>query len=614
MVRDRNRVVTLRPAGFEPARTFTDYRGGTVRRRTRHKRLLQTLSGLAAVGLLAAGTTGARAEGTGEQNDAALIPVAVTGPDKVDLSLEGAPPPEGEPQIDLRLHAPGEAEADEDGVVHPLHQGQYRITIDATGLQDVADVQLPCDAEGLVAVCTANELYGGDQYNPHWGIRLDTSEASEAGDTGSIEVSGEGDGLEFTGHRIDVLVGGPEFRMRQLSEPEGLTAGEVYRAPLGFRNTGELPAHGAVLRVSGSRGLSFAEEHSNCEYAVENQDNLVRMRRVALCTFDGTFQAGTSYRLSTPMKVQTADFAHLDVLSYYFTALDPAEADRLQTGAYHSGDGPALTLERDPDTGSGSYVEHAELDFPHSSYDLDLTGDRVQGDAGGTVQAQVTLHNRGPAWFGALRSGGEPIGFTVEIPEGATATGVPGPCMPLGSAEDGPERYLCFGSTPLLEQDQRTFTFGLRIDRRIEGAKGRIYLPEWDNPSEGKPDNDDGWIVLNGTGDEQTPGDDGGQDGSGDTGGSGDSGGASEGDTGGSGSGDGSDDAGGGGSAGGQENGDENGGLALTGTSAWTLGGLALTALVAGAAAMVATRRRRTVGAHVENTGNTGNTGNAAPA
>ncbi|MBN3928987.1 hypothetical protein IQ279_04920 [Streptomyces verrucosisporus] len=264
-----------------------------MRRHSRHRLWQRAVGGLTVAGMLAAGAVGtANAE---EPGGAAPIPVAFTGPGSFDLSLQAGEPAEGEAQIEVGLKGPGEVDPDHEGVIPPpIHQGEYTVTIDATGLEGVADVKLPCDADGLVAVCTEYELYAGDVYNRNWDIGLAPGAESEAGDTGTITVTGEGEGLEFTEHSIDVLVGGPELRMRTLTEPEGFAAGDTFEAPLGFRNVGGVDADGVILRFTGSRGLSFPEEYGNCAYAVENEDNLIRMRRVALCAFEGTFEKGGS--------------------------------------------------------------------------------------------------------------------------------------------------------------------------------------------------------------------------------------------------------------------------------------------------------------------------------
>jgi hypothetical protein len=398
------------------------------------------VSGLAAVGLLMTGTAGAAWAGD-EAGQGEPVPVTFTGPDHYDLSLDAKAPPAGEYSFEIGLKGPGgEPEPGDDGVIMPTHQGEYTVTVDASGLKGVADVRLEqehgCTVTGAVAVCDEDELYNGSIRNIDVGVALSAADGAEGGDHGTITVTGKGDGLAFTSRTIDVLVGAPEYRMRRLHEPEGFQAGDTYAAPLAFRNVGALDGGKATLRVYGSRGLTFPQEFSNCWYGVEDPDDLIRMRHVVVCTFTGHFEAGQAYRLSTPMKVATADFALRDNLGYHVDRQTRAEALK-NVEDVHQGSGAVLTLKK---AGSGgTYVKYSELDFPtHNTYDLDLTGDRVDGAKGETVEATVTLANHGPAWFAALRSGGEPIVFTVDVPDGATVTDVPDGCRPKGV--DGPGR------------------------------------------------------------------------------------------------------------------------------------------------------------------------------
>ncbi len=556
-----------------------------MRRHSRPGRRRRLVSGLTIAGLLTSATAGvAQADDTQAPGTPAPIPVSITGPDHHDLSLEESYPAEGQPSFEIGLRAPGEA--DMEGNATSIHQGDFTVTIDASKLEGVADVKLPCDPEGLVAVCSGSELYAGEVHNPNWDVRVRAADGAEAGAAGSITVTGEGEGLTFTGHTVNVLVGGPEFEMRKLTEPEGFAAGEVFRAGMGFRNVGGVAADGVVLRFTGSRGLTFPQKFSNCSYAVENEDHLIRMRRVALCTFEGEFEPGVAYRLSTPVKVKTADFALRDILGYRFTSLASAGTAPIE------GEGQELTLER-VQGDSAAYTRHAALDFPTgNTYDLDLAGDRAKGAEGETVTVDVALHNRGPAWIGDLRSGGEGVHFTVGVPDGATVVKAPDACH--ADEEEGGRvlSFWCQAETPLLEQDTREFAFDLRIDEVVEGATGRMQLAGGPHRSEADPANDDGWIVLNGTGDEETPGDTGGQggsDGSDGTEGSDDSDDASGDDDGASASG-----GSGGGDGDGSDSGtDTDGGsLALTGTGAMTLGGVALALLAAGGGLIVVRRRR----------------------
>ncbi|MBM7093474.1 hypothetical protein JTP67_34195 [Streptomyces sp. S12] len=464
---------------------------------------LRALGLLAATSLVAVG-----AAGTAVAAEAPL-PVTITGEDRVGLSLHSDNGDPSEPQVRLRLKAPGE-EFDGDGVVPPVFTGEYTIRIDATGLKGVASVKLPCDADGLVAVCTGTELYAGEQYNRLGGIRLDIDDDSEAGDAGSITVTGEGEGLEFSPLTVDVLVGGPELLNRRLSVPDDLRAGGTYRAPVGLRNAGSMPAEGAVLRFHGSRGVSFPDSYGNCSYLETTTGPLLRQGTDVVCAFPDTLDAGTAYALAEPLHVKTADFALNDIFTYSFTAVPPAEARKLRAAEGHRpGTGPDLELTKVAGADAADYTRYVDLDLPrNNTYDLELTGASAHGKAGDTVTAEIGFRNNGPAWLSAQRSGGEPVVFTVRVPEGATVTKSPERCGETTLTEDE-KGYLCWVSTPLLEDASLTFPFTFRIDRVVRNARAEVALPEWDNPWDSDQSNDSAWIVLNGSdepGDGGTPG------------------------------------------------------------------------------------------------------------
>ncbi|MGX1316437.1 hypothetical protein RKD24_006556 [Streptomyces calvus] len=433
------------------------------------------------------------------------LPVAVTGPDSVNLSLHPDPNEPGEPEIELGLRAPGEPVPDDDGVIWPIHTGDYTITVDASSLAGVAAVDFSglggwqgCSVDGLVATCGGSEIYAGEDYNDLGGIGLDVTDESAAGDTGSIEITAVGDGLAFTGHTVDVLVGGPELLMKQLSEPAGFQAGDTFPAPLGFRNAGGLGGDGVVLRISGSRGLSFPGAFENCWYDPRDPDDLLG-RSTALCVFDSEFAGEAAYGLSAPFPVETAGFALYDALSYSFSAVPADQArEMLADGDYQAGTGAPLELVRVPDTDPAGYTRYAEMDFPTANtFDLDLSGERLRARQGSTVSVDIGFANHGPAWLASLRSGGEPISFWVDLPPGTTATAVPEACQPGWEGSEGD--YVCFVDTPVLEDASATFTFGLRVDEVVKNAAGRAFFA-YTMPNEGNPANDSGTILLNPTG------------------------------------------------------------------------------------------------------------------
>ncbi|MFF7209695.1 hypothetical protein ACFZAU_04040 [Streptomyces sp. NPDC008238] len=547
-------------------------------RRPVRRSVSRTAIGLVAAVALAAGF-GSAAPALAD--DGAPLPVTITGESHVDLSLQGDDDDPSQPQVVLRLAAPGSDEPDDDGVVPVVHQGPYTIKIDATGLEGVAAVKLPCDPTGLTAVCERNEINAGEAYNRIGGIRLDIDADSAAGDFGTIKVTGEGEGVDFAPLTIDVLVGGPELLGRKLSEPKGFAAGDTYEAPVGFRNVGGMAADGTVLHFHGSRGLSFPDSYGNCAYKHTTEGSLLYQGTDAICTFPGTYKTGTAYTLTEPLKVKTAAFALRDGFSYGFSAVGAKKAEALlKNDGYTPGTGAPLTLEELPGASAGDYTRYADLDLPSgNTYDLVLTGASAQGRAGDTVKAEIGFRNDGPGWISALRSGGEPIGFTVAVPEGAKVTKAPESCN-LTTIEEGVKGYLCWVGTPLLEDAKLSFPFELHIDKVVKNAKGKVSLPRWNDPAETEDSNNTAWIVLNATG---------GGDGS-----QGSSGGpsatpspsASDDDAPGSG---GTSD-GGSSSTGGDSDG---GGLAFTGAGgALLLGGAGLLALGLGAVVIVVVRRR----------------------
>ncbi|MEW1682058.1 hypothetical protein [Streptomyces sp. NPDC093594] len=548
------------------------------------RRLRARLAALGAVGVTALAAAGV--QGAAHAADAPL-PVVITGEDRVDLSLHSDNGDPTEPQVDLRLDVPG-TPFEGDGEVPPVHLGDYTVRIDARGLKGVAKADLPCDADGLVAVCSGHDLYAGTTYNRVGGIRLDLADDSEAGDAGKIVVTGEGEGLDFRPLTIDVRVGGPELLNRELSLPKTLKAGETFEPPLGVMNVGGLPAEGTVLRLYGSRGLSFPDGFGNCSSSVVDTGPLLRQHTEVLCTFPGILEAGVAYSLAGPVRVKTADFALHDIFSYSFRPLEPGEAKTLHRGeGRRQGSGPDLTLQRAGEADPAQYTKYAELDLPTTNtYDLELTGASASGRAGDTVTAEIGFANNGPAWISALRSGGEPFSFTVVAPEGATVTSAPEECRTV-TVDGSVPGHRCSVATPLREDARLTFPFELRVDRVVEGAKGKVAMPDWDNPFDSDPANDTAWIVLNAPdapGDGGAGGSDGGPSAGPSAPGTGDEGGSDGPDGGTNGT---------NGTSGGVAGGDTGGGLALTGAQGvGLLGGAALLALGLGAGVLAHQRRR----------------------
>lgn len=529
------------------------------------------------VGLLATAVllTGGLASTAQAEDEAPLTLPITASKSHVDVDLADHAEGMQGPEVTVGFKGPGEEpEPDEDGVIYPVRNADFKVTVDASDLEGVASVDLSglhnCDVEDLVAVCEGWEIYAGEYYNELGSIQFNANSRSESGDTGTVRVTGEGENLTFTPQNIEVLVGGAAYKGRTLTEPKGFKAGDTLQAPLGFRNAGGQDGKGAVLKVHGSHGLLFEERYENCTYTETTTGSLLRQGTDVVCVFPGTFKAGAAYELSAPMAIGTRDYAAFDIVHYRFST-------GTASGSGTPGDGPALTLREVPGADAGDYATYTELDFPTGTpVDLELTGASVKGGQGDTVEAELGFRNNGPAWISSLRSGGEPIRFTVGTPEGTTVTKAPTNCR-QANVEDKRE-YFCSVATPMLPDVSFDLPFELRIDKVVPGAKGKAALPEGGRP-DSDPSNDTAWIVVNGTGDDAPGGGDGDDGGQGDDGGSAGTGGE-DGDT----QGGGPNDA----------DADADGGLASTGAGATLLIGGSAVVLVALGAGLYLLRRRTT--------------------
>ncbi|MER5475597.1 hypothetical protein ABT026_01230 [Streptomyces sp. NPDC002734] len=427
---------------------------------------------MAVAALLLGGTTAnAGAATTGAATNGAEEPLPVSvgfSPERMDVRA-------GEfHELFPYLEVPGsEPEPDpETGAVPPVHDGPYTLTFDATGLDGVASVDLPC-GDGPVTTCVYDRMYWPDFPIDILTLKVDPEAAPGA--TGVLTVTGEGEGLAFTSRPLTVRVVAPEYQERVLAEPEGFRAGDVLSAPLGFRTGNGLAGHGAVLRVSGTRGLALARDHENCWYAEKTDGPLPGQGSDAVCVLPQYFEAGVGYELAEPFEVAARDFALDDTLAYSFEEGGAGRAQELMAGReFRQGAGAPLTVRRAAAQPSGGYADDVTLTLPSTgAYDLELTGDRARVVAGRTATVEVGFGNAGPAWYSGLADGddgGEPLSLVLEAPEGATVT-----AAPEGCAADGAGAYRCVLGA-VAEDDHRTYAFTLRVDRKVHGATAAVTL------------------------------------------------------------------------------------------------------------------------------------------
>ncbi|MFI8189200.1 hypothetical protein ACIF8T_10455 [Streptomyces sp. NPDC085946] len=398
----------------------------------------------------------------------------------------------------------------------------------------------------------------------------------------------------------------PGLVLEDIAAIDGVKPGSRFEVPAGFTNTGSEALGKVWLSYSVTRGLSHTELPSNClRYDVGSFDE-APSKSSAVCAFDQTVRPGVVYAPEKPLTLDALDHALYDDLRVTVSTYDAAPGD----GAAEPvrGTAPAVELVERPDAtpappGSAERAEWDAADVDVTAVntaDFQVTGARLKGAVGDTVDLTVRFTNAGPGWLYRSEELGIPATrVLIGMPAGTTVTKGNGNCTALSAGS-----YRCGTPQAWVDEDEGvTYAFKVRIDKAVAGAKGSVALDSEPRPFDDDKANDTAVITLDVTG--------GGSTGGGSTGG-GSTGGGSASTTGGSGSAStgGSDSTAGSGSAAGGSSGDggsaaagsstagstdasADGGLASTGSSALPLAGAAAAAVAAGAAAVLVTRRRR---------------------
>ncbi|MFD5892888.1 peptidase [Streptomyces sp. NPDC060366] len=369
---------------------------------------------------------------------------------------------------------------------------------------------------------------------------------------------------------------GAELVFEQSGPIDGLRPGDSVDVPFAVKNKGDAPATRVVLYLSGSQGLAYDKKYSNCVYEDAPAQDEGPAQVNAVCDIEQTLEPGVVYEPAEPIGLDVLDRALYERLNVNILAGVATFPDGTQHGG---GADPVLRLVARTAPEAPGTVHGGELGVDitaENTADFALTGSKVKGKAGRTVDAKVTFANKGPAW--ARNDVYGPIGvFDVGIPKGTTVTKVPEFCEPAGAAgAAGAATYRCTTPYNYADEDsERAYVFGLRIDKVVANAKGTVAFVKGDHhwgtlPFDKNRTNNTAEIVVNASAGGATTG------------------GTSGGTTGGTGGATGS--SGGTGSTGGT--GTQLGELAETGSGGTLLAGGAAAALLAAGGVVVAVRRR----------------------
>ncbi|MFD3488664.1 LAETG motif-containing sortase-dependent surface protein [Streptomyces sp. NPDC058665] len=357
----------------------------------------------------------------------------------------------------------------------------------------------------------------------------------------------------------------PSLALGDIKPITGVKPGSPVDLPVTVVNNGTTTVEKLWIKYTATRGLAFPEVPSNCQKQYVGAYDEMPERWIAICAFDKAVKPGVAYTPQKPFAVKAEKHAFDDEMWVTVTDYEPSP-DENSTPT--PGTAPEIELIESPTGGTGSTDRFRVPVTSVNTADYEVTGAALRGKPGDTVTMKVTFTNTGPGWVWS-KPGTPWTSVLVTLPAGTSVVKPDFYCKAKGKV------YNCGLTTrPQEHLETAAFTFKLKIDKKVAGAKGSVALSNRKLPFDPDKANDTAPITLEVTGGE--PGTTGGT-----VGGSGSTGGSSGGSTGGP-------------SAGGTGTATTAGNLAATGSSSATLpiAGAAAAAVVTGAGTILVVRRR----------------------
>jgi hypothetical protein len=384
----------------------------------------------------------------------------------------------------------------------------------------------------------------------------------------------------------------PGLVLDEIAPIEGVKPGSTFAVPAGFTNTGTEALDKVWMSYEVSHGLSHTELPSNCRAWKVGGFDEIPVGTKAVCEFDQTVEPGVVYEPGKALRVDALDSALYDSVTVVVSAHDNAPGDEASSGPVQ-GTGSPLELVARPDAAPAApgSAPHEDWDrrkavvTAENTADFQVTGDRLKGRVGDTVNLEVKFTNAGPGWVNNRTTGTPAAQVLIKMPPGTAVTEDHGYCDKLPSGT-----YRCgTGQAWADEGAGEAYVFQLKIVKAVPGAEGSVALVAEPRPFDHDRTNDTAAITLDVTGAGPTGGSGstspGGDDGSTPTGGTGPTG--DSGSTGGP-------STAGTPATGSPDSTPTSGSLASTGSgSALPLAGAAAAVACVGAGAVVAARRHR---------------------
>jgi hypothetical protein len=326
--------------------------------------------------------------------------------------------------------------------------GTAKVVINASGLSRIAQVIWPssCTHVGDVGTCARAAINGIESGNNTFlNLGLKARPGVRSGQ-GTVEVTASNPELGRLTTSAPVSVAeGTDLVASPLPQLNDVKIGSTVQAAVSWSNTGDETApRTQVTMWTPVPGLAFKQHFKNCTYSANG--------RTAVCTFNTALKPGQTLRFPAPVELTVTKEA-------WYT-------------------GMAVTVEA---LGSGKARPPADLNTNDNYAELDLhavntahfaaIGASVHGQAGQTIPVTVGMHSTGPAFI-YDRSGGEAVGdIDVEFPAGTTVVGVPQNCFLVQGTQ-----YTCWIPADVAPGQQFLYTFSLRVNTVVAGAKGKVWL------------------------------------------------------------------------------------------------------------------------------------------
>ncbi|MFE1857821.1 hypothetical protein [Streptomyces anandii] len=351
------------------------------------------------------------------------------------------------------------------------------ISFDLSAFKGKADIYgvhkgYGCVRSGFQVNCALGDIKGGEgaDFLPfHVKPRPDTA----PGPAGTVTMTVRSADAPTIRHTTQVIVGSPYLTTRQgYSKLTGVRPGGPVSITPAFGNKGDTGVTGGITLMLNTTEATLPLRYRNCRY-----DKAVGATR-AQCDLPGPLPAGTAFETAGPVTAVADRTAKSGILGYsVWRTVDLDHLSRLPASAPR-GTGEPLRL-RPVDGGAFTGIVARRSEWAGASvefdstrkYDVEAVGFTIKGRVGQVVDTQVP-YPRGYGWGAA----GGYDNLWVTLPEGVSLVEVAPEshsgdflyCRP-GPRKDGP--VACPGP------EAGGTLIRVRIDRRVEGARGSVTAP-----------------------------------------------------------------------------------------------------------------------------------------